>query len=62
MSLPVIARSASRYLAAVLAMISAGNSGGGGALFHGCASSQSRTNCLSKLGGETPTRYSASGQ
>src|SRR6266850_7833777 len=61
-SCPVIRRSASRYLSAVRAITSAGRSGGGGVLFQGCCSSQSRTNCLSKLGGDWPTRYESAGQ
>jgi hypothetical protein len=35
---------------------------GAGGAFHFCASSQSRTNCLSKLGGLLPGRYCAAGQ
>ncbi len=49
---PVSRSSASRYLAAVFSMISAGRRGAGGVLSQGLpltlvASSQSRTNCLS---------------
>ena len=58
--------SASRYLAAVFSITSGGSLGGGGALFHGWVSSQSRTNCLSKLGGLRPAAnaasYSSAGQ
>src|SRR5258708_8127302 len=53
---------ASRYFSAVRSMISRGSDGGGGALFQLWACSQSRTNCLSKLGGEAPGRYWSSGQ
>src|SRR6202142_4427457 len=55
-------RSASRYFSAVLAMMSAGRRGAGAFLFHGCFSSQLRTNCLSNEGGLMPTLYSATGQ
>ena len=51
---PVSILTASRYLAEVLRMMSSGRMGAGGCLFQPEASSQSRTNCLSKLGGLTP--------
>ena len=39
----------------VLAITSSGSFGAGGSFFHGCVSSQSRTNCLSNDGGFVPT-------
>src|SRR5512135_1369374 len=53
---------ASRYLSAVFCNTSAGMRGAGGCLFQPEDSSQSRTNCLSKLGGLLPTLYWAAGQ
>lgn len=47
--------SASRYLSAVFCATSAGTAGAGGSLFQPVDSSQSRTNCLSKLGGLVPS-------
>jgi len=47
--------SASRYLSAVRCATSAGTAGAGGCLFQPVDSSQSRTNCLSKLGGFLPS-------
>ncbi len=47
--------SASRYLSAVFCATSAGTAGAGGCLFQPVDSSQSRTNCLSKLGGFWPS-------
>ena len=46
--------SASRYFSAVFATMSVGSSGAGGCLSQPQFSSQSRTNCLSKLGGLPP--------
>src|SRR3989338_435514 len=46
---------ASRYLSAVFCATSAGTAGAGGSLFQPVDSSQSRTNCLSKLGGFLPS-------
>lgn len=46
---------ASRYLSAVFWATSAGTAGAGGSLFQPVDSSQSRTNCLSKLGGFLPS-------
>src|SRR5512135_1669751 len=59
---PVSKRWASRYLSAVFCSTSAGICGAGGCLFQPEDSSQSRTNCLSKLGGLLPTLYWAAGQ
>lgn len=47
--------SASRYLSAVFCATSSGSDGAGGCLFQPVDSSQSRTNCLSKLGGFRPS-------
>src|SRR6185295_6857345 len=54
--------SASSYFSPVLRNTSTGREGAGGFLFHLCASSQSRTNCLSNDGGLEPTRYWSRGQ
>src|SRR5512135_2859293 len=59
---PVRSRCASRYLSAVFCKTSAGTWGAGGCLFQPLDSSQSRTNCLSKLGGLLPTLYWSAGQ
>src|SRR5574340_91406 len=59
---PVRRCAASWYLSAVFCSTSCGICGAGGFLFQPEASSQSRTNCLSKLGGLLPTRYWSAGQ
>jgi len=64
-SQPTSRCSASRYFSAVFAITSVGSRGAGGVLFQGfpstCAcSSQSRRNCLSKLGGFWPAASAAS--
>src|SRR5665647_964663 len=59
---PVSLTRTSRYLSAVFFSTSPGMSGAGAFLFQPEDSSQSRTNCLSKLGGLLPTRYSSAGQ
>src|SRR3989338_5387092 len=59
---PVRRCCASRYLLAVFCRTSSGMRGAGGCLFQPEDSSQSRTNCLSKLGGLLPTRYWSAGQ
>jgi len=51
---PLRRRNASRYFSTVLATTSGGSSGPGDFLFQPLASSQSRTYCLSKLGGLAP--------
>src|SRR3989338_10563915 len=59
---PVRRCCASQYLAAVFCCTSSGMRGAGGCLSQPEDSSQSRTNCLSKLGGLLPTRYWPAGQ
>ena len=53
---------ASWYFSTVTRKISSGNSGAGAFLFQACFSSQSRTNCLSKLDGFCPALYWSAGQ
>src|SRR6185436_11847865 len=59
---PVIRSNASTYRARVPATTSGGSSGPGAALSHGWRSSQSRTNCLSKLVWGPPASYVAASQ
>src|SRR5205809_6442299 len=59
---PVRREKASRYFALVFSTIARGRWGAGGVLSQSSVSRLSRTNCLSKLGGLVPTRYSSAGQ
>src|SRR5262249_38066275 len=61
-SRPVISRNASRYFSLVRRTTSSGTTGPGASFENPIDSSQSRTNCLSNDGGDTPTRYSLRGQ